>query len=110
MGWSFLDAVLGMVGSILVARWAWGLIKDTGKTLLDAEMDHPVVEEIREVIAGLPVLATISDLYVWKVGKGKFSCILVLETADALTADHVRSALAVHEELVHVSVEINAPA
>ena len=107
MGWSFLDALLGIAGAVLVARWAVGLIKETGKTLLDAEMDHPVVEEIREVIEDLPVAVKITDLHVWKVAKGKFSCILALETAEELTADQVRHALTVHDEIVHVSVEIN---
>ena len=108
-GWDFLDAVLGIVGSILVARWAIGLMLETGRTLLDAEMDHPVVDEIREVVDELPVQVSITDLHVWKVGQGKFSCILALETAENLDADQVRAALAVHEEIVHVSVEINAP-
>lgn len=107
MGWSFLDALLGIAGAVLVARWAVGLIQETGKTLLDAEMDHPVVEEIREVIEDLPVAVKITDLHVWKVAKGKFSCILALETAEELTADQVRHALTVHDEIVHVSVEIN---
>jgi len=93
----------------LVARWAWGLIRDTGRTLLDAEMDHPVVAEIREVIVGLPVQVEITDLHVWKVGRGKFACILALETQDDLNADQVRDALSIHEEVVHISVEINMP-
>lgn len=108
-GWDFLDAVLGLVGAVLVARWAMGLMQETGKTLLDAEMDHPVAEEIREVIAGLPVKADITDLHVWKVAKAKFSCILALETAEALNADMVRQALSIHDEIVHISVEINRP-
>ncbi len=49
LGWDFLDAALGIVGSILVAKWALSLMQETGKTLLDAEMDHHVVDEIREV-------------------------------------------------------------
>jgi len=106
LGWNFLDALLGILGSILVAKWAMGLIKETGKTLLDAEMDHPVVEEIREVIAKFPVVE-ITDLHVWKVGKGKFSCILALATNSDLNADQVREALSIHDEIVHISVEIN---
>ena len=51
LGWDFLDAALGIVGSILVAKWALSLMQETGKTLLDAEMDHHVVDEIREVLA-----------------------------------------------------------
>ena len=107
LDWGFLDAVLGILGSILVAKWAIGLIKETGKTLLDAEMNHPVVEEIREVIAEFPQ-AEITDLHVWKVGKGKFSCILALVTDAELNADQVREALSIHDEIVHISVEINA--
>jgi cation diffusion facilitator family transporter len=108
MGWSFLDALLGILGAILVARWAVGLMRDTAKTLLDAEMNHPVVEEIREVIHDLPVVVEVTDLHVWKVAKGKFACILALNSPSPLTADEVRAALSIHEEIVHISVEINS--
>ena len=109
MGWSFLDALLGIVGALLVGKWAIGLIKETGRTLLDAEMHHPVVDEIREVLDELNGSVEITDLHVWKVGKGQFSCIVALETPDNLTADQVREALSIHEEIVHISVEINRP-
>lgn len=108
MGWGFLDALLGIVGAVLVGKWAIGLMKETGQTLLDAEMDHPVVDEIREVLMQLPVDVDVTDLHVWKVGKGQFSCIVALETSQALSADEVRQALSIHEEIVHVSVEINS--
>lgn len=105
--WNFLDALLGIIGALLVAKWSWGLIQETGKTLLDAEMGHPVVQEIKDVIAQLPQVE-ITDLHVWKVGKGKFSCILGLETSIAdLTPDQVKRELSIHEEIVHASVEIH---
>ena len=46
-----LGAQFGLVGAVLVALSAQGLLKETAKVLLDREMDHPVVDEIREVIA-----------------------------------------------------------
>ena len=107
-GWDFLDAILGIVGAVLVAQWSWGLIRETGKTLLDAEMEHPVVKEIQEVVEELDNQITITDLHVWKVGRSQFSCILSLNTVnDSLTAEVVRKALSIHEEIVHISVEIN---
>lgn len=107
-GWDFLDAILGIVGAVLVAQWSWGLIRETGKTLRDAEMEHPVVKEIQEVVEELDNQITITDLHVWKVGRSKFSCILSLNTVnDSLTAEVVRKALSIHEEIVHISVEIN---
>jgi cation diffusion facilitator family transporter len=102
----WLDPVMGIVGAGLVASWAYGLLRATGRVLLDAEMDTPVVDEVREVVAGLPVTAQIADLHLWRVGKHKYACILSLATPEALTPAAVRRALAVHEELVHVTVEI----
>jgi len=90
---------------VLVARWAFGLLRDTGRVLLDAEMDAPVVEEVRDVVRSLPQPAMLRDLHVWRVGKGKYACIVSLAATHPLTADDVRRQLAVHEELVHVTVE-----
>lgn len=104
-GW--LDPVMGLVGALLVALWARGLLRDTGRVLLDAEMDAPVVEEIREVVAQLPVPASITDLHVWRVGKDQYACILGLAARTELSADSVRQALGIHEELAHITVEVN---
>jgi len=109
-GWAWLDPVMGIAGAILVAVWAKGLIVDTGKVLLDREMDHPVVDEIREVIErdGDPAETKITDLHVWRVGKGMYSCAIVLVTHDHfLTADHVRKALSIHSEIVHSTIEVH---
>lgn len=103
-GW--LDPVMGLVGTVLVARWALGLLRDTGRVLLDAEMDAPVVAEVREVIESLPQPAMLRDLHVWRVGKGKYACIVSLATNGEVTIEEVRQRLSVHEELVHVTVEI----
>jgi len=104
VGW--LDPVMGIVGSILVARWAFGLLRESGKILLDAEMDQPVVEEIRALVTAQFATAAISDLHVWRVGRDSYACILGLVATTPLSAEEVRRQLRVHEELVHVTVEI----
>lgn len=109
-GWSWLDPVMGIVGALLVAVWAKGLIGETAKVLLDREMDHPVVGEIREVVEDslLPGESRVADLHVWRVGKAVYSCALTIVTHDAgLTAETVRRRLAVHEEIVHSTIEIH---
>jgi len=109
-GWSWLDPVMGIVGAALVASWARTLLAETGKVLLDREMDHPVVEEIREVIAerGAASETAIADLHVWRVGKGSYACALSLVTHDErLTANDVRKWLAIHDEIVHSTIEIH---
>ncbi|HTR00945.1 MAG TPA: CDF family Co(II)/Ni(II) efflux transporter DmeF [Candidatus Acidoferrum sp.] len=109
-GWAWLDPVIGCLGAVLVAVWAKGLIVETGKVLLDREMDHPVVDEIREVIEAPSERGSsrLTDLHVWRVGKRVYSCALTLVTTDpALSADEVRQRLAVHEEIVHSTIEIH---
>jgi len=106
-GANWLDPAMGIVGAGLVAAWAYGLLRDTGRVLLDAEMDAPVVAEIHEVIEASPVKAEITDLHVWRVGKGKYACILSLAVIDAVEPDYFRRQLSIHEELAHVTVELN---
>ncbi len=108
-GWSWLDPVMGIVGATLVAVWAKGLLVDTGKVLLDREMDAPVVAEIREVVETGPDDGgtSIVDLHVWRVGKAAYSCALSVLTHDpALTPARLRERLAIHEEIVHSTIEI----
>lgn len=109
-GWYWLDPVMGIVGALLVAAWAKKLLSETGKVLLDREMDHPVVEEIREAVETGPEAGNtrVTDLHVWRVGKQKYSCALSLVTCDqTLTPDRVRNQLAQHEEIAHATIEIH---
>lgn len=109
-GWSWLDPMMGIVGAMLVALWAKGLIIETGKVLLDREMDHPVVDEIREVVETGPDSGhtRITDLHVWRVGKKVYSCAITVVTHDAsLTANQIRARLSVHEEIVHSTIEVH---
>ncbi|MGA8705751.1 MAG: CDF family Co(II)/Ni(II) efflux transporter DmeF [Steroidobacteraceae bacterium] len=106
-GAAWLDPVMGIIGSLIVAAWAFTLLRDTGRILLDAEMDAPVVAGIKESLCRCRVPATIEDLHVWRVGKGKFACVLSVETAEVVSSDEIRSLLSVHQELTHVTVEVN---
>ncbi len=109
-GWAWLDPVTGIAGAVVVALWARRLIADTGKVLLDREMDHPVVNEIREAIAegGKDSETRIADLHVWRVGKSSYSCAISLVTHDReLTPGKVRGWMSQHEEIVHVTIEIH---
>ena len=109
-GWSWLDPVMGIAGAVLVAVWAKSLLKETGKVLLDREMDHPLVQEIRTAVetgsAGSDT--RIVDLHVWRVGRQAYSCALSVVTPDrSLTPKKLRSWLGVHEEIVHTTIEIH---
>jgi len=105
-GVTWLDPVMGIVGSVLVFIWAIGLLKQSGKILLDAEMDHPIVEEVIDSINNIDHNIEIHDLHIWKVGKGKYSCILsIVSHKDDLEIDVIKKHLSSNYDLVHVTIE-----
>lgn len=109
-GAAWLDPMMGIVGAFLVGRWAASLLRESGRILLDAEMDAPVVQEIRDVVTEQLPSARICDLHVWRVARGSYACILSLATSEPVSPDEVREHLSIHEELVHVTVEIQQAA
>lgn len=105
-GWGWLDPAMGIVGAVLVARWAWRLLRDTGSVLLDREMHHPIVEEVRDTVKAAG--AELTDLHVWRVGQRAYACAMTVATADpALDAFALRGRLARHEEIVHSTIEVH---
>jgi cation diffusion facilitator family transporter len=107
LGFTWLDPAMGIAGAILVAVWAQGLLRDSGRVLLDAEMDAPVVKEVRDVIEHGKVPARITDLHVWRVGRAKYACVVSVTTSSEVDGDYFRRVLGVHEELAHITVEVD---
>ncbi|HEK0820546.1 CDF family iron/cobalt efflux transporter AitP [Pseudomonas aeruginosa] len=104
---AWLDPLMGIVGAVLVSVWACGLIRQSSRVLLDAQMDAPVAAEIRAAIASSPLPAELLDLHLWQVGQGRYACLLSLLTTEEGSADYFKRRLAGHEELVHITVEVN---
>jgi cation diffusion facilitator family transporter len=105
-GWSFLDPLMGIVGALLVGRWAIGLVRDSAGVLLDAEDHGHVAHEIREIITALPD-HEIADLHLWRIGPASRACILSLVTHVPLPIENYRQKLSSIHGLDHVTIEIN---
>lgn len=104
-GWSWLDPVVGIVGSGVVFSWAYSLLRDTGTVLLDVTpegSDLPV--EIRRAVES-DGDSIVTDLHVWQVSSGKFAAIVSLVAHEPKSCEQYRAILNEHEELVHVTVE-----
>ncbi len=103
LGWSWADAATGVVGAVVIARWSWGLLRDTGRVLVDASANPGLEQEIREGIEDGD--AVITDLHVWQVGPGKFAAIVSLVADEPVSPAEYAARVTIHEELVHVTVE-----
>jgi cation diffusion facilitator family transporter len=105
-GWSFLDPLMGLVGAVVIFKWAWGLCRDAAQQLLDA---CPSPEDEQRLRASLETIddVRVADLHLWEVGPGLRSCIVSLFTSSPREThfyrDHARSVL----ELSHITVEVH---
>ena len=67
---------------------------------------HEVCPVQLSVIERGAVPARITDLHVWRVGRAKYAVVVTVSTPSDASADDFRRALGVHEELAHVTVEV----
>ncbi|QPO21946.1 CDF family Co(II)/Ni(II) efflux transporter DmeF [Pseudomonas sp. Y39-6] len=103
LGWVWLDPLMGIVGAIVIARWAWSLMGVTAGVLLDQTHEH-VAAEIRELVEQ-PGDATITDLHVWQVGPGVHAAIVSVVGSSTADADSIRERLKPVHEVSHLTVE-----
>jgi cation diffusion facilitator family transporter len=103
LGWVWLDPVMGIVGAVVIARWAWTLMRDTSSVLLDRTDEH-VAAEIRELLQHNPALQII-DLHVWRVGPSARAAIVSVQGSSLQSADDVRAVLKPVHEVTHLTVE-----
>lgn len=66
-GWARADAVAALLVAALMLRAAWGLLRDSGRVLLDIAPSELPVQEIGTVMASQPHVVEVHDLHVWEV-------------------------------------------
>ncbi|MGD2097261.1 MAG: CDF family Co(II)/Ni(II) efflux transporter DmeF [Desulfobacterales bacterium] len=106
-GWIWMDAVMGIVGAIIISRWSYGLLVDSGKVLLDRDVNPEAVAEIKSLIE-TDSDNRVSDLHVWRVGIHHLAAIVSIVTHYPKSPDHYKKLLADYNEIAHVTVEVNA--
>jgi cation diffusion facilitator family transporter len=104
-GWYRLDPVMGIVGAILVGLWSRRLIIESGRVLLDREMDHPLVAELRRSLES-DGATVVTDLHIWRVGHEQFAGTVTVRTTDPKTPDEYRERLGPETAMVHLTVEV----
>jgi cation diffusion facilitator family transporter len=105
-GWLWLDPVVGIIGAVVIASWAWSLVRGAGSVLLDLTPDPAVAEAIREAIevAG----DRITDLHLWPIGPGHCGAIIALVSERPQPPSHYKNLLKGVGGLSHITVEVEA--
>jgi cation diffusion facilitator family transporter len=105
LGWTWLDPVIGVAGAVVIAHWAWGLMRTASEALLDMCGSPALAAKVRARLE--TATDTVCDLHLWKVGPGHQALIVAIASSAPLTSDVYKAKLAGLRGLSHVTVEVN---
>jgi Co/Zn/Cd efflux system component len=106
LGANWLDPVIGILGAFLVARWSYGLIRDTAKVLLDRQADAQRARQLRESIED-GTDDRVTDLHYWTIGHDIYAAELVIVSANPATPTQYRARIPAHLKVVHATIEVH---
>jgi cation diffusion facilitator family transporter len=104
LGWAWMDPVVGLVGAVVIAAWAYSLIRDSGAVLLDMNPDRGMAERMRTIIESDGDRLT--DLHLWRLGPGHLGAIVSVATQRQRGADYYQSLLRRFRALSHVTIQV----
>ena len=106
-GWDWLDPMMGIVGAIIITRWSYGLVKQTGPILLDGSIEEAYKAAVIEAIEK-DSDNQISDIHIWKVGANHYAAIISIVTHFPKSSEYYRELLRDFDKLSHVTIEVHA--
>ena len=105
LGWVWMDPIMGIVGALIITKWSYGLLVDTGKVLLDRDVNQEAIAEIKSIIES-DSDNRISDIHVWRVGPHHLSAIIAIVTHFPKSPAYYKKLLSDYDEIKHVTVEV----
>jgi cation diffusion facilitator family transporter len=104
LGWTWMDPVAGLCGTVVIAAWSYGLVRDTGAVLLDMNPDRTMGERMRAMIETDGDILT--DLHLWRLGPGHLGAIVSVATQKQRGPEYYQSLLSRFRALSHVTVQV----
>lgn len=105
----WMDPAMGIVGGVLVAVWAWGLVRDTTSVLLDRQAPREMTTRMRQAVEADGRIRVV-DLHLWSIGPGYRAAIIAVEVSEPCTVEEVGGMIPENLGIAHLTVEIRGPA
>lgn len=105
LGWVWMDPVMGIVGSLVIGRWSYGLLRDTSRILLDSGVSP---DRRKAIQAALEADSDnrVTDLHVWRLSSQHLAAVISVVTHYPRPVEHYKELLTGFAELSHVTVEV----
>jgi len=98
-----IDALMGLISSLIIFRWAIHLCRDTAWELLDGHPAHIDPAAIRKTLQSED--SRIDDIHIWTIAPRTYACELVISTKQLRGPDFYRSKLEKEHKFHHIVVE-----
>ena len=106
LGWVWLDAAMGIVGAIIILRWAYSLTRQTSRVLLDSA-DPALLKSVKDHLERDG--ACVADLHIWRLGPGHSAVVATVVCPAGNKPDYFKQRLSCLPTLSHVTVEVLEP-
>lgn len=105
-GFGWMDPAMGIVGAVIIVRWGYGLMKQTGPILLDASIGTEIRQAVVAALERDPG-TRVTDLHIWKISADHYAAILSVEASDPKPVAHYRTLLKGFKEISHLTIEVS---
>ena len=106
LGWIWMDAAMGLVGAAVIAKWSYGLVRETGLMLVDGAIDEQTKLKIVNTIEAHADNRVV-DLHVWYISEHHVAATISLVTDHPQIPESYKNLLQHIPSLSHVLVEVN---
>lgn len=105
LGLTWLDPIMGIVGALVITKWAIGLMQQTSPILLDESI---LLDYKKQVISELESDGTeVSDIHIWKISADHYSAVISLVSNEPQSVDSYKHQLLKFDKIHHLTIEIN---
>ncbi|GAL09307.1 putative transporter [Vibrio astriarenae] len=103
-GWNWLDAIMGMVGGLVILKWTHNLLKQTSPILLDESISEDYIQQIRDELSPF---GDVTDLHIWRVSSHHYSAAITIDSTSNLSLSEFKQKLAKFDKISHLTLEVN---
>lgn len=105
-GWFWMDPIMGIVGAVVILKWAYSLVTQTGKILLDYNLEKDFMTKIKAILES-DSDTRLSDIHAWKLGSQKYAAIVSIVTHYPKAPDYYKGLLKSLTDIVHLTIEVH---
>lgn len=103
-GWNWADPLMGIIGSIVILKWAYSLCKATVWELLDGNSKLINKDDVKSLFSDQPD-AEVTDLHIWRIAPNAHACEIMIYNNTPKGTEFYRERIKDNFNIQHLIVE-----